>query len=111
MDVDAAKISPEEQEKRRANQECFYCGKKGHFAKDCRKKQYDRRNEGKARNIEAGSGETSGETQRGRESSDGDPLKGMSTEDIAKIVMKLPDNDRTTVADNLVNLLAQKDFQ
>ena len=53
MDVDAmrtSKLSKEEQDRLREEHRCFNCQKKGHLARDCRKKnpeQSERRDKGK----------------------------------------------------------------
>src|SRR5260370_16490686 len=75
MDVDRTRINAV---KAGPGDECFYCQKKGHWAKDCRKKQFDGGNPGPSNNgmtfVQRGKGRGRGRgrgQQRGRGQSRG----------------------------------------
>src|SRR5258707_12547270 len=65
MDVDRSRINAV---KAGPGDECFYCQKKGHWAKDCQKKQFDGGNAGPSTNgmtfVQRGRGRSRGRGQR-----------------------------------------------
>ena len=101
MDVDAAQIcrpgmSPSEKDYRRRNRLCFYCGKEGHMARECRQKP-ERQNNDKRRDAQ------STLTAHIEETEEVNARKATNNKAIQNLVKSLPPGDLADLAEEMYN--------